>query len=422
MTGRKAAVLALLVIVYLISAVGFQALLSAGILKKMPKTIMEFERQENESIFLDNDVGFNLHAAQDFLESRLVRENKHIDLYYTVIPGQEFSGKEQTNSEAMSYYLLWAAQEKKKGDFDLALDFIEQKMMHPEFGYMQWRLEDDDTVKGDGANIASDADLRAIKALLIAEEQWGDDRYTQLIGRLAKGLERLAITNDRMLAPYGGVSGSNSSWIANEVWISYADFTVFRELGERSSIWRNIYSNMKKAALGAQIHNGLYNSELTAQRKYGNGLDEGAYSINSLWIMVRNAESNDKELVESARKSLAFYRQKYGQDGVLYQSYDSSGNPKRKEEAPWVYALVGRAALHLGDGEFSKDMVDELLKYQELGDMELFGAIIEGDGQYRRVGQFTMQESILTMQDYLKNQVGLQIDALNNTAPNQPKN
>jgi len=46
----------------------------------------------------------------------------------------------------------------------------------------------------------------------------------------------VGVTKEGYLAPYGGVSGENATWTANEVWLSYSDFTVFRALAERREL------------------------------------------------------------------------------------------------------------------------------------------------------------------------------------------
>ena len=280
-------------------------------------------------------------------------------------------------------------------------------MQHPVFGYMQWKLTDRESVEGDGANIASDADLRAIKALMIAQKKWADPKYGVLIDELASGVERVAVTRDGYLAPYGGASG-DSAWTADEVWLSYADFGVMRELGERrGDPWRRMYDQMKRATLDAQLENGLYNTELTAQRVEGNGLDAGAYSINSLWIMVRSAESGDAQLEASAREGLEFYKRAFERDGMLFSAYRSDGSAASGFDAPWVYALVGRAAISLDDEEFSVAMVDRLLDFHVQDPRSrMYGAIVEGEEDSPRVGQFTLQESLLTLQDFIREYPG----------------
>jgi endo-1,4-beta-D-glucanase Y len=399
---KKLLAIAAIALLYIILGATFKLLVDEGVIPRMA-TVVEANARNDTGPALDpHMVSERLAAAQSFFEQKVRRANGHIDLYW-LAQNASFPGHDNTNSEAVSYYLLWTAQAKEKEAFDKELEFVQKKMVHPIGGYLQWRLTANDRIVTDGGNIASDADLRAIRALLIAEQQWGDGKYTAMIGQLARGLERSAITKDNLLAPYGGMSG-DSPWAANESYLSYSDFAVFKELEQRrGNPWGTVYEKMKAATLGAQLQNGLYNSQLTQQRKYGNSIDGSGYSINSMWMMIRNAESNDSALVASAAKSLAFYKQQYGLNAELDPLYDSDGNALSPGDAPWVYALVGRAAVALGDTEFADAMVARLLEHQVTTcNSSLFGAIPEGSDSTLRVGQFTMQESILTLQAWLQ--------------------
>jgi len=397
----KAKVVALvaMVVIYLSLALFFKMGVQAGIIQKAPPTLLAAQGNDT-MVDATKTIASDLQSAERYFDEHFVRPNGHIELYLSTGKNETMSDY-NTNSEAITYYLLWKAQAGDKQALDAELKYMESYMMHPRFGYLMWRLNTNDSATGDGSNIASDADLRAIKALMIAEKKWGDKKYTALIDKLAKGLETLAISNDKLLTPYGGVSGETAVWKTNEVWLSYADFTVFEELAKRrGGIWIEVNKNMKDAVLQAQIHNGLYNSQLTERREYGNGIDGAGYSINSMWIMVRNAESNDPELRASANQSLAFYKGKFEQDGEIYAMYHSSGSAMSPSDTPWVYALVGRAAIALDDKEFSDKMIRKLLEKQQQEGPHA-GAFPEGFGTTERIGQFTMQESIITLHDYV---------------------
>lgn len=395
----KIAILLLIVAVYVMLGLGFKYGAETGL---FVKTIAN----NTESLPSTLNFNTNLLAAQSFVDSLLVKENGHINLYYLINENSSFQDYDYTNSEAVSYYLLWNAQMGRKANFDKMLVFMKENMLHPHYGYMMWKLNKQDQALGEGRNIASDADLRAIQALIIAQEKWSDPDYSLLINKLAFGLESVAITEDGLLAPYGGIAGENSVWTAKEIWLSYMDFRAVKYLAEkRGEPWKSLYKKMKNAVLLAQLENGLYNQHLTEQRNYGNGLDDGGYSINSLWIMVRAAESNDPELMKSAGKALNFYKKEWAKDGntVLFTKYDSNGNALSSHDSPWVYALVARAAIALDDQEFIQEMLEKLQEFQqnEVNSI-LYGSFPEDLLNNPRVGQFTMQESILTMQSYLQ--------------------
>jgi endo-1,4-beta-D-glucanase Y len=392
-----------IILLYAFIAAAFAVLVAQGVIQKAPPAIITAENSDTLQEAPMNSILPHLQSARNFLENNMIEKNGHINLYVSI--GNNTNASDMnTNSEAASYYLLWTAEAGDKDKFDKELQFVQTYMIYPKFGYMMWRLTPNNTATGDGSNIASDADLRTIKALIIAQEKWHESKYTMMINQLASGIEKVAITKDNYLAPYGGVSGESSTWTANEIWLSYTDFTVLNELSYSiGAPWTAVYANMKKASLKAQIANGLYNSMLTENRQYGNGIDAGGYSINSMWMMVRNAESGDIDLMQSANKSLQFYKNKYMVDNELYATYGSNGDALSPTDTPWVYALVGRAAIALNDKDFSEKMMQKLTD-EQMSDTksQFFGSFPEDYGNGKRVGQFTMQESILTMQKFLE--------------------
>lgn len=399
---KKTALLVGIIGVYIAAGLFFTLLLAQGM-------IQEEEKNETTKLSKEETITHTrLQAAKDYFTTNMVENNSHVNLYLAKKNKEENTHAKEdydTNSEAISYYLQWSAQAKDKERFDQTINYIEKYMKHPQGDYLMWRLNEEEQAETDGKNIATDADLRAIKALAIAKEQWPEDKekYQKIIDELADSLEKVGLTKDKYLAPYGGMAGVDS-WHSEEVWLSYVDFTAIKTLAEqRGEPWNSTYENMKKAVLKAQIHNGLYNSMLTITREYGNSIDGGGYSINSLWILVRSAESDDETLKKSAKKSLAFYKQQYEKYEKIHQKYDSAGQPLIEEDAPWAYALVARAASELGEENFSRQMLNELAKFQEHNKSSpYYGAIIEGSEAQPRIGQFTMQESILSMQSHLQ--------------------
>ena len=158
---------------------------------------------------------------------------------------------------------------------------------------------------------------------------------------------------------------------------------------------------MKKTTLEAQTEKGFYNTELNDIHVYDNELDAGQYSLNSLWIMVRAAESGDGELMASANKSLQFYKWALIRDDEVYSAYNVNGDSASIGEEAWSYALLARAAIALGDKDLADAFMQRLLSYQEKDETSAFyGAFTEG-GMNKKAGQFTNQEAIITLQAYL---------------------
>lgn len=387
-----------IIIVYVAVAVTLVVLTKSGIITKAPYVPEVVDTSEDSEMAIPyKDPASSLDAAIYYLNTNLRRQNGHIELYKPLY-NKTVQQRDHTNSEAISYYLQIMAQEGDKTRFDQELGFVERYMLHPKIGYMMWRLNSNGIADGEGQNIAPDADLRALRALYIAKDLWGDPKYDKMITKLTLGLEKVAI-KDGVLVAYGGYS--DKVWQAPESYLSYSDFQVYDRLANtRGGVWIDVAQKMRNITLGAQIWNGLYNSVYLLDGGYGSHIDGGHYSINSLWIMVRFAESGDPVLMESARRSLSFYRKEYAERGLVYNAYTSSGEPANRDQSPWNYALIARAAAALGEDSFAQVMHGRMLEFQNMQrGSPYFGAIIEGSGYDQVVGQFTMQESILTMQE-----------------------
>ena len=401
----KMLVLIGLLFVYLALGGVFLVLVNVGVLHKMPGEPPPVdEGTDSGPVPKRIDPSESLGSAIAYVDANLKRPNGHIELYKKFYRGQNITWHNHTNSEAISYYLQIAAQQGNKTAFDSELQFMLDNMMHPTGGYIMWRLDDTGYADQEGQNIAPDAELRALHALYVAKDRWGDQKYDAAINRIATALERVAIDENNVLVAYGGMSGEKP-WRAPESYLAYSDFQVYERLANtRGGVWVDVNKKMREITLESQIWNGLYNTvyftDGRAGGPYGNHIDGGVYSINSLWIMVRFAESNDDELKASAQKSLDFYIQKYKQDGAIYVAYTSSGEIANQAQSPWAYALVGRAASALGDDSFAMIMERRMRDFQDLdSESPSYGAFIEGAVGDERVGQFTMQEAILTLQE-----------------------
>jgi endo-1,4-beta-D-glucanase Y len=400
----KIMILLSILMIYIVIGSVLLLLVQTGVLKRAPVIVEEIETgTDSEEAPARTDPSEALAAAINYVHDNLRRPNGHIELYQAIHPKQKITQHNHTNSEAVSYYLLIAAQQGNKTEFDRELAFIEQYMLHPT-GYMMWRLDDNDVAEGEGRNIAPDADLRALRALYVAKDRWGDPHYDEVINRIASALEVMAVNENGILVAYAGLSG-DKPWQAQESYLAYSDFQVYDRLANtRGGVWDKVAVNMRNVTLNAQIWNGLYNSVYFTDGRaggvYGDHIDGGVYSINSLWIMARFAESGDPILMNSSWKSLNFYKERYKQDGRIYDSYDSKGEPANRFESAWSYALIARAAHALGDESFAQIMARRMSDFQDLDPASpYYGAFIEGAQGDERIGQFTNQESILTLQE-----------------------
>ena len=389
----KIALLLLLVMIYIGAAGSLWYLVDQGVIEqtRIPGEVVDPRVYIVEQAELDA----SLNAARSYMHEALIREDGHV--YLVVSPNRTSPVNDRaTNSEAVSYALLWSALLADKDTFDTTLDYIEEQMIHPTFGYLMWRLNEESQAVGDGEHIATDADLRSIRALFIAREHWPDERYERLIDDLADGIERVAITPHGTMAPYAYIS-DGIAYTSEETWLSYADFEAYDLLAHRrGEPWESVKQNMKRHSLEAQLPSGFFYTAVTREGQYSNKLDNGSFSVNMFWLIERSAQSNDPELRRAAQEALDVLETRYLQDTELYAHYDRLGNAiSPRADAPWVYPLIGRAAIALDNLALANDMVREIIAAQADN-----GGIYEGGAYSPRVTQFTHQESIITLAMY----------------------
>ncbi len=397
---RKKYFIILIPIIYIVIALFLLLFAKTGFITTLPPpdNQISFDNSSYNQTFRDQ-VSLKLSLAENFTNNNLVAKDGFV--YLSLSTSQSGNVSNETNSEALSYILYWTAVDRNKEEFDRELLFVETYMQNPQAKYLMWNIGSNREAVGSGRNVATDADLRTIKALLVANDYWNNKTYQSEINVLAKSLKNIAVTHSNLFAPYGGIDGSGKIWKTDEVWLSYADFTVFRDLAYTTGEpWRSVYHNMKNAYLDAQLPSGLYQSDLSPNGDYSS-LD-GNYSINALWMMVRAAESGDPQLQESAQKALLVYKNSFYKNGEIYTSYTSDGQPASTTDSPWTYALVGRTAIALGDENFSEDLVRKLLTFQNTDmNSSYYGSFVEGSEKAPEATQFTQQESIITLQSYL---------------------
>ena len=147
-----------IVMIYVIIGVSLRFAVSAGVLEKAPLPIEQSEGTDTVlEIIAPQSIITNLQSAQSYFKNNMAKPSGHVNLYITTGNDKSLED-ENTNSEAVSYYLLWLAEAGNRAEFDKELEFLQLKMLHPKFGSLMWRLQENDSVIDDGSNIATDAD------------------------------------------------------------------------------------------------------------------------------------------------------------------------------------------------------------------------------------------------------------------------
>src|SRR3989338_4105220 len=120
----KKAIISSLLLLYIIAGLTFHTLVKKGIISKKNLPIKDAAGEIVE--LMPKGVLQRLTLAQEFVNTKLTEPTGHVKLYYLANKSSVYEKQNSTNSEAMSYYLLWTAQAKDKNAFDRALNYIEK--------------------------------------------------------------------------------------------------------------------------------------------------------------------------------------------------------------------------------------------------------------------------------------------------------
>ncbi|WP_300347380.1 glycosyl hydrolase family 8 [Clostridium sp.] len=287
-------------------------------------------------------------------------------------------------SESEGLIMLYAVNADKKELFDNNFDIV--KKMRLKNGLISWRKDGD---KNSSSSATID-ELRIIKALLLANNRWGNFYYKFYAVNIANSLLKHAEENGTLVDYIDEYGKGNTTTLC------YLDLPVMKLLGQLDPKWNEVY---KKSNL--IIENGKVSSEVPLYRKvfyedtkkYDE--DKNIDLLLSTIVILNRIEANENE-----EASIKWIKDNFKKDGFLVATYDSkSGEPTSKIESPSIYANVALIANHIGDEKLFNKAIDKL-KYYQIDNKEslLYGGF--GDEKNNSVYSFDNLNALLAFQKY----------------------
>jgi len=278
---------------------------------------------------------------------------------YSLISGTQGVNHEVT-SEAISQALLYAALTGNKTFFEEQFEILKNKLLATNQNLLVWKLKPNGQFwanNGQYANASID-DLRAIRALLLANDTFGDVDYLNYAKLLAQGLKEHNIQNGELRKSFGWKPG----WPSNEVFLSYIDLTTMKKLAELDSDWENILQTNRKILIGGTVSSGLYYYLYTNGNYFGENYNDNISMIHAGWIAENLARfwklTGDKDCRAAAEKFLTFAKNEYSSSGKIFGKYNLiTGTHTLEYEDTAIYSIVARAAFILGDFVLAKDLL-----------------------------------------------------------------
>jgi endo-1,4-beta-D-glucanase Y len=262
--------------------------------------------------------------------------------------------------------LLYAALTGDRALFEDQLQVIQEYFLDEKLGLLYWKLDEEmapvPDPQGTYANSAGDS-LRVVRALLVAYERWGEERYRGLALRIAEALKRYNVAPDGALRSF--VSWNDAGEVvsvARSVVLSHLDLPAMASLVQIDADWDDILATNFELALSGMSRRGLfYEAFFPAENVYRPAEGNMIHMTQVALHLALYGEMSRKPLALSAARSFLFFvKTEYERKGIICGRYDpESGRPKADWENITVYALTAQLAAALGDLDFAERLLAE---------------------------------------------------------------
>ena len=232
---------------------------------------------------------------------------------------------------------------------------MSSRLLHPTY-LVRWRIRDGYTNISEAS--ASIDDLRIIRALIIADTLWGDEKYTELSSRMSEDMLNYNVYKNNLVNYYN----KDFDETGQDIDLSYIDIGTMTLLVSENKQWIKIMDNGLKIVQDGMISDTFPMYSKTYDLSSGSYLEaEKINMIDSLTTVLHLSEIGvlEQQTVDWLYKQLI-------EVGHLYSEYDINGVPSTQSESTAAYALVARIAKTTGDMQLYGLAVEHMLKFQVL--------------------------------------------------------
>jgi len=292
----------------------------------------------------------------------------------------------QILSESEGLIMLYAVLGGNKDLFDEHFNIVRGMVL--DNGVIAWRMG----AKGEmlTKSSASIDDLRIIRALIYADDRWGDRKYNCFANKLVRRAKKYELAKDRLVDFYDGESKIK----ANTITISYIDLYTMKILAQKDDAWENAFKK------GLNIINNAFVSENVPFFRKSYNYKTKSYSsenkINMIDYLNTLLHLSEVDLCPQAAVKWLKSQMKIG-NALFNEYYISSAMPASSLESPASYAIACRIAVNIEDEELYKLMKEKLLMFQVTdASSPIYGAF--GDAKTLEVYSFDNLQALLALQ------------------------
>lgn len=247
----------------------------------------------------------------------------------------------------LNYYLYKGDEEAYKNSFN----YIKDNMMLKD-GLISWRIEN---------NIPSEVsatidDLRIARSLIIAGEEFNDLKYRYYGLKIANGIKKKLVTDNRLIDFHDGYGKSDVTTLC------YLDLYGIKLLSLFDDSWNDIYSKSLDI-----IDNGFISNSLPLYKKSYDGStesydnEETADTLLSVLVTLNKAEVN-----EDVSLSVNWLKSRLKEYGYISTTYYINTLQESKVESTSIYANLVQIAKVINDKELYEMAMSKMKNFQIL--------------------------------------------------------
>lgn len=287
-------------------------------------------------------------------------------------------------SESEGIMMLYAVNSNNQELFDSHFDIV--KDMRLKNGLISWRKDGNEN----SPSSATIDELRIIKALLLANNRWGNFYYKFYAINIANSLVKHAEENGTLVDYIDNYGKGNTTTLC------YLDLPTMKLLSQVDNKWKNIYEKSNQIIENGRISEvvPLYKKVFYQEtQKYDE--DENVDLLLSTIVILNRIEAGENE-----ENSIRWIKDKFEKDGFLVATYNSqNGGATSQIESPSIYSNVALIANYIGDKELFNKAINKL-KYYQIKDKNstFYGGF--GDEKSQSVYSFDNLNALLAFQKY----------------------
>ncbi len=300
--------------------------------------------------YSNNKVSEREEILLNFIDTKLTNKDGGIKTNYKNVKSEgDITKGDAVLSESEGMMLLYYLERDDKESFNKTLKYIEDYMILSNH-LISWRVTGAEKTK----TSATIDDLRIVKALLLANERWGDFKYRKLAISISRAINE-DLEDNSLLSDFN--DGHNKSDITT---LCYIDLPTMKYLSNIDYNWKKIYGASLKLLDGGYISNTVPLYRKSYDRKTRKYDSDNIDTLLSLICILNKAEVS-----QDVSTSVNWLTEKFKSDGAIYATYDPiTGKEISDIQSTSIYGLLVRIGSKTGNQDLYNMALKKLKEFQ----------------------------------------------------------